>query len=83
LPSKPFKSVEVIRGYTNMKGRVYDPVLKRFLTPDPVVADIGDSQSWNPYSYVNNQTGPTLILLVNSKTLGIALLPTTFEGRGN
>jgi RHS repeat-associated protein len=50
-------------GLINMKGRVYDPALKRFLTPDPVVADIGDSQSWNPYSYVNNsplnRTDPT------------------------
>jgi RHS repeat-associated protein len=41
-------------GLINMKGRMYDPQLQRFLTPDPVVGDPMDSQSWNPYSYVLN-----------------------------
>jgi RHS repeat-associated protein len=64
------------RGYTNafhefldnlnlvhMNGRVYDPVSGRFLSPDPVGAHVGDSQSGNPYSYVSNRpltlTDPT------------------------
>jgi RHS repeat-associated protein len=38
-------------GLVNMKGRLYDPHLSRFLTPDPVVAKPGFGQSWNPYSY--------------------------------
>jgi len=41
-------------GLVNMRGRVYDPVKKAFLTPDPVVGQPADSQAWNPYSYVRN-----------------------------
>lgn len=41
-------------GLVNMKGRMYDPKLGRFLTPDPVVAHPHFGQSWNPYSYVLN-----------------------------
>ena len=37
-----------------MNGRVYDPVLGRFLSADPFVGDAGDSQEYNRYSYVNN-----------------------------
>ena len=58
-------SVKTSRGYTghehlertgliHMNGRVYDPVLGRFLSPDPVVADATYSQSWNAYSYALN-----------------------------
>jgi RHS repeat-associated protein len=53
------------RGYTghehldvfsliNMNGRVYDPWLGRFLSPDPVVQSPGYSQSYNRYSYCFN-----------------------------
>ena len=46
-----------------MKGRVCDPTLTRFLTPDPLITRPTHSQSWNPYSYVNNsplnRTDPT------------------------
>jgi RHS repeat-associated protein len=41
-------------GVIHMNGRVYDPVLARFLSPDPVVQSPYDSQSWNRYSYVRN-----------------------------
>ena len=37
-----------------MNGRLYDPVLGRFLSPDPIVQFPGYSQSWNRYSYVFN-----------------------------
>jgi len=37
-----------------MNGRVYDPILGRFLTPDPLVQAPTLSQSWNRYSYVWN-----------------------------
>ncbi|NPD44849.1 MULTISPECIES: RHS repeat domain-containing protein [unclassified Lentimicrobium] len=62
------------RGYTmhehldnfdliNMNGRVYDPVVARFLSPDPYVQAPGYSQSFNRYSYVMNNplkyTDPT------------------------
>lgn len=38
----------------NMNGRVYDPLVGRFLSPDPFVQDISNSQSHNRYSYCFN-----------------------------
>jgi len=50
-------------GLVHMNGRVYDPLLGRFLSPDPVVADPSSSQGWNLYAYVGNnplsRTDPT------------------------
>jgi RHS repeat-associated protein len=39
----------------HMNGRVYDPVIGRFLSADPKSGTIGPSQSWNPYAYVLNR----------------------------
>lgn len=55
----------VTRGYTDheelddfglihMNGRVYDPVLGRFLSADPNIDGVYDSQGYNRYSYVGN-----------------------------
>lgn len=41
-------------GLVNMKARLYDPEIGRFLVPDPILAEPGWSQGLNPYSYVNN-----------------------------
>ncbi len=41
-------------GLVNMRGRIYDPKIGRFLTTDPLVSRPGFAQSWNPYSYVLN-----------------------------
>jgi RHS repeat-associated protein len=50
-------------GLVNMNGRVYDPALGRFLSPDPNVQDTSDTQSYNRYSYALNNplryTDPT------------------------
>jgi RHS repeat-associated protein len=47
----------------HMGGRIYDPVLARFLNPDPVVQDFLNSQNFNRYTYVLNNpntfTDPT------------------------
>ena len=62
---REFTGHEVIPnvGLINMNGRVYDPVLSRFLSADPVIQTITDLQSFNPYSYVLNNplryTDPT------------------------
>ena len=37
-----------------MNGRVYDPKIGRFLSPDPIVQAPTNSQSWNRYTYVFN-----------------------------
>ncbi len=42
-------------GLINAKGRIYDPVITRFLQTDPVIADLLDAQTVNPYSYVFNR----------------------------
>ena len=55
----------ILKGYTahdmldtlnliHMHGRVYDPAIGRFLSPDPVVQDPNDLQSYNRYSYASN-----------------------------
>ena len=47
----------------NMNGRLYDPVVGRFLNADPVVQDPTSTQSMNRYSYCLNNplkfTDPT------------------------
>jgi len=50
-------------GLVNMNGRVYDPDLGRFLSPDPTVQFVANMQSYNRYSYALNNplryTDPT------------------------
>lgn len=50
-------------GLVNMNGRLYDPALGRFLSPDPNVQFVADLQSYNRYSYAQNNplryTDPT------------------------
>jgi len=42
-------------GLVNAGGRIYDPKIARFLQTDPVIADVLDAQTQNPYSYVFNR----------------------------
>lgn len=50
-------------GLVHMNGRLYDPLIARMVTADPIVPDAMNSQSWNRYSYVGNDpltfTDPT------------------------
>lgn len=50
-------------GLVHMNGRIYDPVLGRFLSPDPLIQSPDDLQNYNRYSYVLNNplryTDPT------------------------
>lgn len=59
------KFVYLDRGYTghehlqgvnliHMNGRIYDPKLKRFLSPDNYIQDIFNTQNFNRYGYVLN-----------------------------
>ncbi|HZF52338.1 MAG TPA: RHS repeat-associated core domain-containing protein, partial [Polyangiaceae bacterium] len=41
-------------GLINMRGRVFDPKVGRFLTTDPIISDLYFGQTLNAYSYVTN-----------------------------
>jgi RHS repeat-associated protein len=41
-------------GFVHMNGRVYDPRIGRFVSPDPIVQAPSFSQSYNRYAYVFN-----------------------------
>ena len=43
-----------LRGLIAFPARVYDPILGRFLQPDPLVQDPTDPQTLNRYSYCRN-----------------------------
>jgi len=44
----------VSMGLNHLNGRVEDAVTGRFLSPDPYVPDPGNTQSFNRYTYVDN-----------------------------
>jgi RHS repeat-associated protein len=58
-------------GLINMNGRVYDPFLARFLSPDPFVQAPSYSQNYNRYSYAWNNplkyTDPSGYYLINGQ----------------
>jgi RHS repeat-associated protein len=41
-------------GIINMNGRIYDPLLGRFLNPDPQMQDPDNPQNYNRYAYAFN-----------------------------
>jgi len=41
-------------GLVHLNGRVYDPLIGRMISPDPLVPDAMNGQAWNRYSYVGN-----------------------------
>ena len=64
-PTDAIKGVTADRGFTghehlddlaliHMNGRVFDPLVGRFLSADPHVQSVADLQSYNRYSYVAN-----------------------------
>ncbi len=84
------------RGYTmhehldgfdliNMNGRIYDPVLCRFLSPDNYVQNTTDPQNFNKYSYALNNplkyTDPSgeAIFTILSAIFCPALLPIAIQ----
>lgn len=56
-------AIGVNMGLVHMNGRIEDAVIGRFMSPDPRGTIRGNTQSWNRYSYVNNNplrfTDPT------------------------
>ena len=41
-------------GLINMNARLYDPAVGRFLSPDPIILALDDTQNFNRYSYCLN-----------------------------
>jgi RHS repeat-associated protein len=41
-------------GLINMNARLYDPLLGRFLAPDPQVANPDETNGFNRYAYASN-----------------------------
>ncbi len=85
LIESPLGDSGVVRGYTghehleplgliNMNGRIYDPVLARFLSPDPYVQAPDFTQGFNRYSYCLNNpfkyTDPSGDFLVEAFLIG-------------
>lgn len=65
LHSGEFAAESTMQGFTehehldnhrliHMGGRAYDPNLGRFLSVDPVIQNLSNSQAINPYSYILN-----------------------------
>lgn len=53
-PGFTFHEQRLHTGFVHMNGRVYDPEIGRFVSPDPFVADPEYSQGHNRYAYVHN-----------------------------
>jgi RHS repeat-associated protein len=64
-PSDAIVGISTDRGFTghehlneigliHMNGRVYDPLIGRFMSADPFIQDPSNSQSYNRYAYVMN-----------------------------
>jgi RHS repeat-associated protein len=41
-------------GLIHMNGRIYDPMIGRFMQPDPIISEPYNSQNFNRYAYVLN-----------------------------
>ena len=56
MPARGFTGHEHLQRFNiiNMKGRLYDPVIGRFFSPDNFVQAPGFTQSYNRYSYCLN-----------------------------
>jgi RHS repeat-associated protein len=44
-------------GLVHLNGRIYDPLIARMMSADPMVPDPMNGQAWNRYSYVINNPG--------------------------
>ncbi len=67
-------------GLINMNGRMYDPIVGRFLSPDPYVQAPDFSQSFNRYSYCLNN--PLIYVDPDGEFFFAALLSAVFPGVG-
>lgn len=62
-------------GLINMNARIYDPVLRKFLSPDNLIADPYNTQSYDRFGYVYNN--PLLFVDIDGNepvSLGVAVI---------
>lgn len=89
--SKGMSTLFTERGYTghehlvdyqliNMNGRLYNPILGRFLSPDPILSDYTNPQNYNCYAYaINNplkyvdKNGKDPLIIIGAAIVGIYL----------
>ncbi len=92
LFSRGFTGHEHLDDYKtiNMNGRLYDPVIATFFSPDPYVADATSTQDFNRYSYARNNplmytdpTGEWIHLVVGGIFGGIANLAANHDNVHN
>jgi RHS repeat-associated protein len=61
-------------GLVHLNGRVYDPLVARMMSADPIVDDPMNGQTWNRYSYVGNNpltfTDPSGYCFLGCGTMG-------------
>ena len=67
-------------------GRFYDPVVGRFLSPDPYVQDLGNPQNFNRYSYClnnplkyNDPSGEFWHIVIGAVVGGVVNLATNWK----
>jgi RHS repeat-associated protein len=72
-------------GLIHMNGRLYDPVIARFISADPYVQDGGDTQGTNRYSYIGNNplntVDPSGFIAMKVVTKAETLEPVEITGR--
>lgn len=61
-------------GLINMNARIYDPVVRKFLSADNLVSDPYNTQNYDRYSYVLNNPLLYMDLDGNEITLGVAVV---------
>ena len=71
-------------GLVHMGGRVYDPELGRFLSPDPFVQFAISTQGFNRYAYVGNNplsyTDPSGYFLKKALRIGLSIAASYYTG---
>lgn len=72
-------------GLIHMNGRLYDPILHRFLQPDNYVTDPNNTQTYNRYAYVMNNplkysdvNGEEPITLLTAVIVGAVISAATY-----
>jgi RHS repeat-associated protein len=95
VPGEFIAAVTLTRGFTlhehldqvgliHMGGRVYDPEIGRFLSPDPFVQFPASTQGFNRYAYVGNNplsfTDPSGYFLKKALKIGLTIAASYYTG---